>query len=173
MDPVTIEFRFRKRFKKSFMLAQPKIYTLFYPRKKRGYNIIMSRKFVLDQGAELAIEELPEEVLIGWLAHELGHIVDYTHRNSLQMIWFGIKYLLSGLHVKKAERQADVFAIEAGMDHYIALTKDYILNHAQLSASYKEKIKKLYLGPEEITRIANMTRLRRRLTQPTQGREPD
>ncbi len=155
LEDVHIEFRFRKRFKKSFMLAQPKIWSLFLPRKRRGYVIIMSRKFMFGEGKSLGIEEFPEDVLIGWLAHELGHIMDYCHRSTFQMIMFGLKYLLSGIHIKKAERAADVYAIEAGMHKYIGETKTYILGHSDLSDSYKAKIKKLYLGPEEISLIAH------------------
>ena len=155
LEPVHIEFRFRKRFKKSFMLAQPKIWTMFRPKQYRAYKIIMSRMFVLEEGKTLSIEEFPKDVLIGWLAHELGHIVDYTHRSTFQMILFGIKYLVSGIHIKKAERAADVYAIEAGMHKYLGDTKEYILGHNDLSDGYKEKIKDLYLGPEEISMIAH------------------
>jgi len=137
------------------MLAQPIVSTLFRPRERRGYRIIMSRKFKLEGDKVLGIKDLPKDVLIGWLAHELGHIVDYGTRSSFQMVVFGIKYILFGWFVKKAERSADVYAIEAGFRDYIALTKEYILNHADLSDDYKDKIKRLYLGPEEIMKIAN------------------
>ena len=137
------------------MLAQPKIWTMFRPKEFRAYKIIMSRKFVLEEGKTLGIEEFPKDVLIGWLAHEIGHIVDYTHRSTFQMILFGIKYLLSGIHIKKAERAADVYAIEAGMHKYLGDTKEYILGHSDLSDGYKKKIKDLYLGPEEISKIAH------------------
>ncbi len=137
------------------MLAQPQVWTLFLPKKRRRYVIIMSRRFVLEEGKTLDIEEFPRDVLIGWLAHELGHIKDYCHRSTFQMILFGIKYLFSGLHIKKAERAADIYAIEAGLDKFIGVTKTYILNHSDLSQSYKDKISKLYLGPEEISKIAH------------------
>lgn len=137
------------------MLAQPKVWTLFLPRSKRGYQIIMSRKFVLEEGKTLGIEEFPKDVLIGWLAHELGHIMDYCHRSTFQMILFGLKYMLSGIHVKKAERAADVFAIEAGMHKFVGEATKYILSHSDLSEDYKDKIKRLYLGPEEISMIAH------------------
>ena len=137
------------------MLAQPKVWTMFRHRRYRGYQIIMSRKFILEDDKVLRIEDFPRDVLIGWLAHEIGHIVDYTHKSTFMMILFGIKYWLSGIHVKKAERAADVYAIEAGMHKFIGDTKEYILNHSDLSESYKAKIKKLYLGPEEIALIAH------------------
>ena len=91
---------------------------------------------------------------MGWLAYELGHIIDYRKRSSFALVFVGLKYILSGLHVKKAERAAAVFAIGAHLEHYIAKTKEYILGHAKLSQAYKAKIKELYLGPEEIMKIA-------------------
>ena len=36
------------------------------------------------------------------------------------------------------------------MKDYILATKDFILNHASISEVYKDRIKRLYLSPEEI-----------------------
>jgi hypothetical protein len=36
------------------------------------------------------------------------------------------------------------------MEDYILQTKEFLLNHAAISLSYKERIKKYYLTPEEI-----------------------
>ena len=91
--------------------------------------------------------------MVGWIAHELGHIMDYLNRSKPNLIWFGIKYLLSENHIVEAERSADTFAIQQGAEHYILKTKDFILNHASISAKYKDRIKKYYLSPEEIMEL--------------------
>jgi hypothetical protein len=36
------------------------------------------------------------------------------------------------------------------MKDYILKTKDFILNHAEISDKYKARIKKFYLSPEEL-----------------------
>ena len=53
----------------------------------------------------------------------------------------------------EAERNADTFAVEHGMKDYILETKNFILNHAEIDESYKLRMKKFYLSPEEIMDI--------------------
>jgi len=39
------------------------------------------------------------------------------------------------------------------MEDYILKTKDFILNNADITKSYKDRIKKYYLSPEEIMHL--------------------
>jgi hypothetical protein len=39
------------------------------------------------------------------------------------------------------------------MENYILKTKDFILNNADVSQTYKNRIKKYYLSPEEIMEL--------------------
>lgn len=71
------------------------------------------------------------------------------------MIIFGIKYLYSNNHIKQVERTADIFAIEHGMASYIVKTKNFIFDHADISEQYKNKLRRLYMSPEEIMHIIN------------------
>ena len=71
------------------------------------------------------------------------------------MLVFGIKYLFSKDHIKEVERAADTFAIAHGMGYYIMETKNFILNHADISESYKLRIKSLYMSPEEVMQLIN------------------
>jgi len=144
-----IEFRFKKKIKKSFMQAQPKFSGIFKNKKNRSYFIMISEKFNIED-EEFSIAEVPSEVLIGWIGHELGHIMDYQERSGFNLIQFGIGYLTSKNFIKEAERAADTFAVSHGMGDYILATKDFILNHAHLSEVYKNRIRRLYLSPEEI-----------------------
>lgn len=149
LDSVDIEFRFKKSIKKSTMQAQPVLWSLFKSRKKRKYLVLISKKFKIS-GKEFKTKDIPKKTLIGWLGHELGHIMDYRERSSLNLIWFGIKYSLSDSFIKEAERAADSYAVTNGMEEYILETKDFILNKAEISEKYKERIKKYYLSPDEI-----------------------
>lgn len=144
-----IEFKFKKSIKKSFMQAQPKITGLLKNRKKRSYFIFMSDKITIE-GQKFDIREVPSDVLVGWIGHELGHIMDYRNRSGLDMIWFGLRYITSDNYIQEAERAADTYAVTHGMGEYIIATKDFILNHAHLSQEYKDRIKRLYLSQEEI-----------------------
>lgn len=144
-----IEFKFKKKIKKSFMQAQPKVATLLKNKKNRSYYVLISEKVVIDDQV-FEVKNAPSDVLIGWIGHELGHIMDYRERSSANMLWFGIKYLTSKNYIKEAERAADTYAVNHGLGKFIIATKDFILNNAHLADSYKSRIKKLYLSQEEI-----------------------
>lgn len=142
-----IRFQFRQRIKGSVMQAQPVIRSFFT--KQREYQINISALFRLTHAAE-PIHQLPSDVLIGWIGHELGHVMDYENRSVWGMIRFGLGYLLSPSYVKKAERTADTFAVNHGLGKYIIATKHYILDHTSLPDKYKRKIARLYLSPDDI-----------------------
>ena len=139
-----IELRFKKNIKKSTMQARPSFASFFRSRKNRSYLILISETFKISDTTFLT-KDIPSDILIGWIGHELGHIMDYQNRDKLNLIWFGIKYLLSDNHIVEAERAADGFAVKHGMEDYILKTKDFILNHAKITPTYKDRIKRYYL----------------------------
>nr|WP_237702599.1 hypothetical protein [Bizionia argentinensis] len=154
LHDVAIEIKFKKNIKKSTMQAQPKISSFFKSKEKREYVILISENFkISDQ--EFSTKDIPSDILIGWIGHEFGHIMDYQNRSTMNLIWFGLKYLFSDNHIIEAERAADTFAVSQGMESYILKTKDFILNNAQITPSYKLRIVKYYLSPEEIMDIVN------------------
>ena len=145
----TIDFIFKKNIKTSVMQAQPVFLTLLRTRKNRRYRINISRHFKLVH-SEMPITEIPELVMIGWIGHELGHILDYEGKSNLEIVSFGYRYLFHPTFVKHAEMVADSLAVERGMGNYIVATKRFILDHAELPQSYKDKIRRLYLSPDVI-----------------------
>ncbi|WP_367275297.1 hypothetical protein [uncultured Christiangramia sp.] len=144
-----IEFKFKKNIKKSFMQAQPKLSGFFKNRKNRSYVIYINEKFKIEDET-FSVKDVPSEVLIGWLGHELGHVMDYLDRSAIDMLWFGIRYVTSNNYIREAERAADTYAVNHGLGQNIIATKDFILNHSKLSESYKSRIQDLYLSQEEI-----------------------
>ncbi|WP_323028233.1 hypothetical protein [Gelidibacter japonicus] len=144
-----IEFRFKRNIKKSTMQARPTFGSFFRSRKNRRYVVLISETFKISDKKFLT-KHIPSDILIGWIGHELGHVMDYSNRSKLNLIWFGIKYLLSDTHIVEAERAADTYAIRHNMEEYILKTKDFILNNAEIHDAYKLRIKKYYLSPEEI-----------------------
>lgn len=146
---IHIEFKFKKNIKKSTMQARPTFDSFFKSKKNRKFLILISEKFKISD-KEFSTRDIPTDIFIGWIGHELGHIMDYQHRNKRNLIWFGLKYLFSDTHIVEAERAADSFAVKHKMENYILKTKDFILNNAAISEEYKNRIKRYYLSPEEI-----------------------
>jgi len=144
-----IRFIFKQRIKKSVMQAQPVALSLLRKKENRIYKINISALFQLTNTA-IPIHQLPDSIMIGWIGHELGHIMDYEERNMLSIIGFGISYLFSGKFIQKAERKADTFAVNHGIGGYIVQTKRFILENADIPQAYKDRIARLYTSPDEI-----------------------
>ena len=153
LEDVDITFEFKEKISGSVMQAQPKVFSLFVDGKdKRKYRIKITR--LLDFGdIIIPIEKVPNDALVGWIGHELGHIMDYLDRSSTNMMRFGFKYIVSKQKVVEAELAADSYAIECGLGHQVLATKEYILNHEGFDDEYKEKIRTLYMTPEAIVNL--------------------
>ena len=147
LQKTCIDFVFKQNIKKSVMQAQPDIRAMLIG--KRAYKINISALFKLTTTA-IPIHQIPKDILVGWIGHELGHIMDYENRSVFGMAKFGLGYLSSAKYIKEAERVADTYAVKHGLGKYILQTKNFILNHAELSEKYKKKIARLYLSPDDI-----------------------
>ncbi|MCH7399605.1 hypothetical protein MM236_16520 [Belliella sp. DSM 107340] len=147
---VAIDFEFKEKISGSVMQAQPRILTMFIKGKeKREYRIKITRSFDFEEG-EVLIEDVPHDALVGWIGHELGHIMDYKNRSTANMMHFGMRYMLSNKRLTEAELAADTYAISCGMGHQILMVKNYILNNVNFEDSYKNKIRELYMSPLQI-----------------------
>ena len=135
------------------MQAQPNFLSLLSTKKNRKYNININETF--KDSKKTATANLPEDVFIGWIGHELGHILDYEKMTNWEMVVFGIKYLFVDKHIIEAERTADSYAIDQGIGKYILAMKNFILNHSDLPKHYKNRIRKYYISPEEVTLLIN------------------
>ncbi|MDF4220308.1 hypothetical protein PXC01_01840 [Maribacter sp. M208] len=149
LSNVAIEFKFKKNIKKSTMQAQPSFWSVFRSKKNRSYKILISERIKIADSVYYT-KDMPSEIMIGWLGHELGHVMDYQQRSGMNLIGFGFKYITSESYIREAERRADSFAVNHGMETYILATKEFILKEAGLTPAYVQRIKNLYLSPEEI-----------------------
>lgn len=149
LSSTPIKFVLEENIVNSFMQAQPKFSTLFKSGKKRSYLIKITREMEVDS-VSIPIEKIPHDVLLGWLGHELGHIADYTKKNGLGMTWFGFTYLCFDKSKVKAERRADVEALNHGLANEIIATKNFILHNSSLSVAYRQRIKTYYMSPEQV-----------------------
>lgn len=133
----------------SIMMAQPVFTDLWRSPEERDYRVLIRNTFNLG-GEVFTPTDLPREVMQGWFAHELGHIVDYRDRSGPGLVRFGWQYVFSKKFRKQAERRADAFAVEAGFGPALVATKNFILNHTGLPEAYKRTIRTYYPSPDEI-----------------------
>lgn len=130
------------------MQAQPIIGFLNLFSGKKRYKIKVG--YNIKDEESLKLVNLPDDVLIGWFAHELGHVLDYRQYSNLQMLGFGIRYLFSNKHRKQVEHDADYIAIAHGFENEILALKQYILKNKLINEAYKNQIKDFYLPPKEV-----------------------
>ncbi len=141
----------RRALRKVSMRAQPLVDSHFFTTSRRRYRIEMKEDIL--ESIHFRLDECPHEVLVGWLAHEMGHIVDYINRSWPNLIGFGINYILSPTFRIGAERQADVFAIEHGFARQIQATKRFILKESNISDKYLSRINRYYMSPDEVEQL--------------------
>ena len=144
-----IDFVFDPNTSKSIMLSQPVLKSFFRGQNNRTYIIKINPRFVMTHRF-MPIQNVPQDILVGWFGHELGHVMDYSRRSNWQMLLFGVEYLCSDHFLMQAERNADTYAVNHGLGTYILATKNFILNNGDLPLAYKERIKRLYLSPQQI-----------------------
>jgi hypothetical protein len=133
------------------MRAQPIVNGDYWFPKRRHYRVDMS--IVSQIHDDIKVADMPNDVLDGWFAHELGHIMDYRLRSGWNLMQFGLRYLISDEYRLDAERKADQFAVRYGYGEELIATKRFILDHADVSERYKQRIEKYYLGPDEIEQL--------------------
>ena len=144
-----IKFRWGRFARRSFMLAQPIISTMFRKKEHRHYQIIMKKRFFI-KNKQFANGKLPSDVIVGWLGHELGHILDYRDRSTWNLMWFGILYYFSDSFIKKAEITADKNAAEHGLIKELTMAMEFSNNRAYFPMSYIQKLKHLYPSLKQI-----------------------
>ena len=130
------------------MQAQPVASLSFFSKKNRKYIIRLNDNLHLKD--QIRVHELPEDVLVGWFAHELGHIIDYLPRTAGNLLKFGIGYLIFPNFRIGAERKADIYAIARGFSAPIIATKKYILEKSNLPDRYKTRIERYYMSADEV-----------------------
>ena len=136
------------KIKASTMQAQPifNLKSVFTGVKKYRIKLAL---YVKDSDGIL-VSELPDDVLAGWFAHELGHLVDYHSRSNFGMIIFGLKYVLSDKFKRQVEHDADSIAVAHRFGAEIIATKRFILENEFLSDDYKTIIKKYYMSIDDV-----------------------
>lgn len=138
----------QKKIKSSTMQAQPIISLKSFFTGVKKYRIKLA-VYVKDS-EEILISELPDDVLTGWFAHELGHLVDYEPRSNFGMIIYGLRYVFSEKFKRSAEHEADSIAVANGFAEEIIATKKFILYNDFLGDGYKSVINKYYMSIDDV-----------------------
>lgn len=143
----TVSIRFKYRSSKYTMQTLPHLSFLFKKRSKRKYTIIVNDNAKFYTGMDY--KELSHKAKIGWIGHELSHIVDFQERNIFQIIGVGIFYGKSKYR-RSLERKVDNTTIQHGLGEELFDGVDYMLNSSAANENYKKNFVKHYLSLKEI-----------------------
>ena len=152
LKDVSIDFVFFNGMHNSFMQAKPKPLSLLSGHKNRVYMVQMMSSMMIEDSI-IPIHELPEDALIGWFGHEIGHIVDYESMNVGDIIIFSLKYLFSKQFVMLTEERVDRIAIKHGLGENNIAWKNYVKSQESLPEAYRNKVGKMYIPESEIRKI--------------------
>lgn len=129
------------------MISKPRFSSFLKIRTERAYVIIIQEK--ASNKINLDWKELSFNSLVGWIGHELGHILHYSHKSTGGIFLTGLKYAVPGYR-RRMERFTDQLTIQHGLGFPLYEGIDYTIHHSQATRQYKNKQEKFYLHPEEI-----------------------
>jgi len=139
-----IEFRFKKA--KSAHAARPDFWSVFKPKNKRKYIVIISPE-VKEHLEYSRLEHLNYNAQIGVLGHELAHIADYSQRNFCGILGFGIRYTRNKT-IAEIETATDMRAVEHGLGYQLLAWSESV--HKMLEADGRGE---RYLKPNQIRKV--------------------
>jgi hypothetical protein len=148
---ISIIFKFGKI--SSTMVSRPKPGSIFRNNNKREYQVIIRKKGTSKKGLEWS--ELSFNSLVGWIGHELAHIINYHHRAFGGILFMGMRYAFPQFR-RRMERFTDQLTIKNDLGYALYEGTEYTLNSANISESYKKRIKKFYLSPAEIKKYISL-----------------
>lgn len=143
LKDVTIIFRYRNI--STTMSALPKGIRL--NRDKRKYVININKRPSKKGTARFSL--LSTNAKIGLIAHELGHILYYTNRSNIQLVWDGLRYMIPRHH-REIEYLADEAAIAAGFGLQLYEFNNYLLNEAKIGKKYRRKKMEYYYSLQDL-----------------------
>jgi len=129
------------------MQAQPKWSFLFKSKENRAYQILVNKDNSVNG---MYYQDLSFNSLVGWIGHELAHILDYTKKDNIEMVGFIADYVMSKDGMRKVERKADKETIRHGLGIQLLDGVTFFHKNKRISREYRDKKKKYYLSPEEI-----------------------
>jgi len=120
---------------KQTMNSRPCFRNLFVRKENRTYRIIINNNTGKEKGLPIAV--LSDDVRIGFIAHEVAHMLTYDQMNNAQTMKFALKYVFSKKFVFNVERYTDNVAIEHHLARQLYAGTEYCQSCTDLSPKYR------------------------------------
>ena len=147
--PELCELRISLRYGsgKTSMAARPYFWSLLRKRDRRRYKVIINND--MQKAQARLIYATPFDARVGVMGHELAHILDYSAKSGLQVMWTGICYL-GKKYRRTMEHRIDSTAIVRGLGWQLYRYAYFVLHEAQIDDTYRRYKADMYMKPEEI-----------------------
>ncbi|MDZ7879723.1 MAG: hypothetical protein U5L45_18740 [Saprospiraceae bacterium] len=136
-----IEFLFRNIT--ATMETRPKINLKAFSKKQRTYQVFIN--FNKGKNRALDIDSLTETMKIGWIAHELGHVVDYESRSAFSLMVMGLFYVSVPSFKRNIEQSVDIITIRHGLGYENCEGAEYLLYQSNAAEKYRKNNLSYYL----------------------------
>lgn len=139
------------------MQARPARKSIFSRASKRTYKIFINNRKGKYKGINLA--KMNFNTRIGFFGHELAHLLSYKHKNSLELVGMGAKYIFSKKYKRYTERQTDMETIQRGLGFALYESKKLILygNNTGITPEYRRNARRNYMTDTEV--LENIRRI--------------
>ncbi|MCA9351329.1 hypothetical protein KC929_00945 [Patescibacteria group bacterium] len=138
--PQLKEMRIKLKFKHGFFFTMRS--GIEFPslwKKERVYFVaVNTNKF------DGILSQLSEDDLVGWFAHELGHIVEYNEMSNRKFIFFVIQYLFDIRFRFLVERRVNALTVNSGFAKELIGAWEKFLTLEGVHPRYKQYIIKNY-----------------------------
>jgi hypothetical protein len=143
---------FKYRSISTTMASRPAVNGNIFSKARRNYVISINKS--TDHTTTFNFNSLEYEYQVAWIAHELGHIVDYKDRNVLSLAGEGLLYVLSKEFRGNVEAFAHRSAIYHGFGKQTQKSFDFVFGLKELPKNYmRAKLRENYLTPQRIREI--------------------
>jgi hypothetical protein len=144
LDTTDIRLRFFPLFYAT-MEARPSIVDFItnHKKDKRKFIIMINTSEGYREYA-FPLYNVSNEILDGWLAHELGHIVFYQTLSHHKLALVPLRFMFDKKYKKFIESGADTLAEQHGFKQALHKGIELRLNDPSVSQEYKERLRKFY-----------------------------
>lgn len=104
--------------------TKPSFASCFKPKGKRTYTVTILER-AEDPENEALMRNLDRKMRIGFIGHELGHVLQYSRCNPLSLLKMLSLYLVDS-YKREIERGADKAAIQHGLGEELLRHAEYI-----------------------------------------------
>lgn len=143
---------FRQKRIKTTMNARPTFGSLLFSKRAERTYIVRINSDTKDSVIQL--NSIPFNAKIGLFAHEFTHFTDYQSLSLFGIMGRGFSYFTKK-GKERFEKEIDHKTIEHGLGWQLYDWSDFVLNHSNATANYKQFKSEIYLTPDEIEEVIN------------------